>query len=142
MGAAVIGIIEKERVAGREIAVACDLVDDGLYCESHGADEDRQAGGSLHQRSAGLGMVEAVAGVVGFRDDRVEGGTIERCVHLLGDLDEAAVEHRKGDGIERFHLGMLDFLSATGVPDVSKRLPRAIMSGVPMRSLSPSKSSM
>ena len=86
-----------------EAAVARDLVDHRLDRERHGADEDRQAGGALHQRRAGLGMVEAVAGIVRLGDDRIEGGAVERRVHLVGDLDEPAVEHRQRDGIERGH---------------------------------------
>src|SRR3977135_2496915 len=85
-------------------------------------------------------MIEAVAGVMRLRNDRIERGTIERCVHLVGDLDEAAVEHRKRDRIERRHRRTPVFL-----PDgrgVSYRSPNAIISGVPMRSLRPSKSSM
>ena len=95
MRAAVIGIVEQKGVAGVEAAVARDLVDHRLDGERHGADEDRQARGALHQRRAGFGVIEAVAGVVRLGDDRIEGGAIERRVHLVGDLDEAAVEHRQ-----------------------------------------------
>ena len=101
VGAAVVGIVEQIGVAGGEIAVARDLVDHRLDRERHGADEDRQAGGALHQRRAGLGVIEAVAGVVRLGDDRIERRAVERRVHLVGDLDEAAVEHRKRDRIER-----------------------------------------
>ena len=86
-----------------EIAVARDLVDHRLDREGHGADEDRQAGRALHQGCAGLGVIEAVAGVVRLGDDRIERRAIQRRVHLVGDLDEAAVEHRKRDRIERLH---------------------------------------
>ena len=101
--AAVVGIVEQVGVAGVETAVARDLVDHGLHRERHGADEDRQAGRALHQRRAGLGVVEAVAGVVRLGDDRIERRAVERRVHLVGDLDQAAVEHRKRDRIERGH---------------------------------------
>ena len=55
MRAAVVGIVEQEGVAGLEPALARDLVDHRLHREGHGADEDRQAGRSLHQRRAGFG---------------------------------------------------------------------------------------
>ena len=100
--AAVIRIVEQIGVARIEVAVARDLVDHRLDGECHRADEDRQAGCALHQRRAGLGVIEAVAGVVRLGDDRIERRAIQRRVHLVGDLDEAAVEHRERDGIERF----------------------------------------
>ena len=105
MRAAVVRIVEEIGVARLEPAVARDLVDHGLHGERHRADEDRQAGRALHQRRAGLGVIEAVAGVVRLGDDRIEGGAVERRVHLVGDLDETAVEHRERDGIERGHRG-------------------------------------
>ena len=46
-------------------------------------------------------MIEPVAGVVRFGDDRVEGGAIKRRVHLVGDLHQAAIEHGQRYGIER-----------------------------------------
>ena len=101
MRAAVVGIVEEIGVAGGEIAVARDLVDHRLDREGHGADEDRQARRALHQGGAGLGVIEAVAGVVRLGDDRIERRAVQRRVHLVGDLDEAAVEHRKRDRIER-----------------------------------------
>ena len=101
--AAVVGIVEQIGVARLEPAVARDLVDHGLDGERHGADEDRQAGRALHQGRAGLGVVEAVAGVVRLGDDRIERRAVERRVHLVGDLDETAVEHRERDRIERAH---------------------------------------
>ena len=101
MRAAVIGIVEEIGVAVGEAAVARDLVDHGLDGERHRADEDRQAGRALHQRRAGLGVIEAVAGVVRLGDDRIERRAIQRRVHLVGDLDETAVEHRERDRIQR-----------------------------------------
>ena len=112
--AAVVRVVEEIGVAGIEIAVARDLVDHGLDREGHGADEDRQAGCALHQGRAGLGVIEPVAGVVGLGDDRIERRAIQRRVHLVGDLDEAAVEYRKRNRIERGHRRMLVFLSAGG----------------------------
>ena len=75
MRAAVIGVVEQEGVAGLQLVatrrgVARDLVDHRLDGEGHGADEDRQAGRALHERRAGLGVVEAMAGVARFGDDR------------------------------------------------------------------------
>jgi hypothetical protein len=55
----------------------------------------------LHQGGAGLGVIEAVAGIVRLGDDRIERRAVERCVHLVGDLHQAAVEHRERDRIER-----------------------------------------
>ena len=103
MGAAIIGIVEDIGVARGEGAVAGDGVDHGLDGERHGADEDRQAGRALHQGGACLGVIEAVAGVVRLGDDRIERRAVERGVHLVGDLHQAAVEHRERDGIERAH---------------------------------------
>ena len=139
--AAVVGVVEEIGVAGVEVAVARDLVDHGLDRERHGADEDRQAGRALHQGRAGLGVIEAVAGVVRLGDDRIERRAVERRVHLVGDLDEAAVEHRKRDRVERGHRRALVFLSAGGA-GVSYCWPSAIISGVPISSLMPLKSSM
>src|SRR6185436_8590510 len=93
------------------------------------ADEDRQAGCALHQGRAGVGVVEAVAGVVRLRDDRIERRAEQRRVHLVGDLGETAVEHRERDGIERLHR-------------LSYFCPSAIISGVPTRRLISSKPSM
>ena len=103
MRAAVIGVVEQEGVAGLEPAVTGDFVDHRLDRERHGADEDRQACRSLHQRRAGFGMVEAVAGVARLGDDRIESGAVERRVHFVGDLLEPALEDRQRDGIERAH---------------------------------------
>ena len=100
VGAAGIGVVEQEDVAGLGAAVACHLGDDGAHRESHGADEDRQARGALDERVAGGGVVQAVTGVAGFGDDRVERGAIQRRVHLVGDLGEPAVEDGEGDGID------------------------------------------
>ena len=69
----------------------------------------------MHQGRAGIGMIQAMAGVVRLRNDRVERGTIERRVHLVGDLDETAVEHRKRDGIEQGHRRTPVLLSVGGV---------------------------
>ncbi len=112
MRAAVIGVVEQESVAGLQVVaagrrVARDLVDHGLHREGHGADEDRQAGRTLHERRAGLGVIEAVAGVARFGDDRIEGGAIKRRVHLVGDLFEPAFQHRERDGIEGRSLALL-----------------------------------
>ena len=106
VGAAVVRIVEQIGVAGGEIAVAGDLVDHRLDRERHGADEDRQPRRALHQGGAGLGVIEAVAGIVRLGDDRIERRAVERRVHLVGDLDEAAIEHRKRDRIERGHRGV------------------------------------
>jgi hypothetical protein len=99
MRAAVIGIVEDISVAGSKTAVACHLVDHRLHREGHGADEDRQAQRPLHQRRAGLRVVEAVAGVTRLGDDRIERGAVERRVHLVGDLLEPPLQDRQGDGI-------------------------------------------
>ena len=122
MGAAVVWVVEEKCVAGREIAVACDFVDHRLDRERHGADEDRQAGRSLHQGRAGFGMIEAVAGVVRLGNDRIERRAIERRVHLVGDLDETTVEHRERDRIEQGHRRLPVFLPVGGA-GVSYRLP-------------------
>ena len=47
-----------------------------------------------------IGVIEAVAGVAGLGDDGVEGGAIERRVHLVGDLLEPAFQHGQRDGID------------------------------------------
>ena len=78
-----------------------DLVDHRLDRKRHGADEDRQARVALHQSGASLGVIKPVAGIMGLGDDRIERGAIKRCVHLVGDLHQAAVEHRQCHGIER-----------------------------------------
>ena len=96
-------IVEQEGVAGGEPAVAPDLVDHRLDRERHGADEDRQALGPLDERRAARRMVDAVAGIAGFGDDRVEGRAVERRVHLVGDLLEPALEDRQRDGVESGH---------------------------------------
>ena len=103
VGAAVVGIVEQISVALREMAVLAHLVDHRLDRERHRADEDRQARGALHQGRAGLGVIEAVAGVVRLGDDRIEGRAVERRVHLVGDLHQAAVEHGERHRIERAH---------------------------------------
>ena len=91
-------------VSGEGVAprggVGVDLVDDGLHGERHGADEYRQPFATLHQGGAGLGMIEAVAGIARLRDDRIERGAVQRRVHLVDDLLEPALEDREGDGIE------------------------------------------
>ena len=86
MGAAFIGVVEQVGIALLQPAALGHLVDHRLDGERHGADENRQAVGALHQRVAGAGVIQAVAGVAGFGDDRVEGRAIEGGVHLIGDL--------------------------------------------------------
>ena len=114
MRAAVVGVVEQIGVARLQPAVARDLVDHGLDRERHGADEDRQAGRALHQRRAGFGVIEPVAGVVRLGDDRIERRAEQRRVHLVGDLHQTAVEHRKRDGIERPHQRGSDLAPAPG----------------------------
>ena len=58
------------------------------------------------------GVVKAVAGVMGFGDDRIERRAIERRVHLVGDLDQAAIEHRKQDRIDSHSLILLRLVGA------------------------------
>src|SRR5215204_821734 len=96
-------IVEEEGVAGGEPAIAPDLVDHRLDGERHGADEDRQALCPLDERRPARRMVDAVAGVARFGNDRVEGRAVERRVHLVGDLLEPALEDRQGDGVESGH---------------------------------------
>src|SRR4029077_18876704 len=84
----------------------------------------RQPGRALHQRGTGLRMVEAVTGVMGFGDNWIEGRAIEGRVHLIGDLDQAAVENSEENWIDRVH-----FPSSARLPP--KRLPRSSISGVP-----------
>ncbi len=101
MRAAVVRIVEQISVALGEVAVVRDLVDHRLDRKRHGADENRQARSALHQSRAGLGVIKPVAGVVSLGDNRIERRAIERCVHLVGDLHQAAVEHRQCHGIKR-----------------------------------------
>ena len=101
--AALIGIVEQEGIARLEPAVARHLVDHRLDREGHGTDEDRQAIGALHQRVAGDGVVEPVAGVARLGDDRVEGRAEQRRVHLVGDLFEPALQDGQSDRIDAGH---------------------------------------
>ena len=101
MRAAIVRIVEDEGVAGFEAALGGDLRDHGTHREGHGADEDRQALRALHERVAGLRMVQAVAGVARLGDDGVEGAAIERRVHLVGDLLEPALQHGQRHGVDR-----------------------------------------
>ena len=72
--------------------------------------------------------------------DEAVGEAFNMACHL-GDLDEAAVEHCKGNRVECGHRRMLVFVSA-GSAGVSYCWPSAIISGVPTSSLMPVKSSM
>jgi hypothetical protein len=79
------------------------LVDHRLHGKGHDADEDRQAGFALHQGLTGDGIVNAVGGVVGLGDDRIEGGAEQRRVHLVGDLLQAALQDRQRYRIDCHH---------------------------------------
>ena len=100
MRAAGVGIVEQEGVARLEPPIARHFVDHRFDRECHGADKDRQAGSPLDERVAGLGVIQAVACVLGFRDDWVERSAVERGVHLVGHLREAAVQNGEGDRID------------------------------------------
>ena len=101
MRAARVRVVEQIRVARGQAAVARDLLDHGPDGKRHGADEDGQPGRPLHQRVACGGVIQAVAGVAGFGNDRVERRAVERCIHLIGDLRQAPVQDGQGDRVGR-----------------------------------------
>ncbi|OIQ64680.1 hypothetical protein GALL_537690 [mine drainage metagenome] len=130
-----IRVVKQISVARFQISVLTGLVDHRLDRKSHRANEDRQSRRALHQGRAGLGVVKAMASVVGFGNDRIERRAIERRVHLVGDLDQTAIENGKQDRIDRIHL----LRSGSFAP---RRLPRSIISGVPISTFISLKSNM
>ena len=56
-----------------------------------------------------FGVVEAVAGVVRLGNDRIEGAAVERRVHLVGHLFEAAAQDGERDRIKRAHFGAFNY---------------------------------
>jgi hypothetical protein len=100
VGAAGIGIVEQEGVAFGEPAVLLNLVDDGPDREGHRADKDRQALRALHEGVARRRVIDAVAGVPRFGDDRVEGRAVERRVHLVRDAFEPSFQDRERDRVD------------------------------------------
>ena len=104
MGAASIGIVEQVGVTGIEVAIDGHFINDGFYRERHGTDKDRQAARALNQCRASLRVIEAVAGVARFGNDRIERGSVQCCVHFVCDLLQTTVENGKRDGIKgAFH---------------------------------------
>ena len=100
MGAALVRVVEDVDVAGRQIAVAGRLVDHHFDRRGHRPDENRQARFTLDQGRAGDRVVKPVRGVMGLGDDRVERRPEQGGVHFIGDLLQAALEHRQGDRID------------------------------------------
>ncbi len=131
VGAAVIRIVEDPDVALVDAALLRGLVDDRLHGKGHDADEDRQAGFTLHQGLAGVRIVDAVGGVMGLGDDRVEGGAEQGRVHFVGDLFQTALQDCERDRIYCHQSASSSYFLA------SARMP-----GVPIRPFSPAKSNM
>jgi hypothetical protein len=74
----------------------------------------RQAGRPLQARRAGLGLIEPVAGIMRLGDDRIESRAVKRRIHFIGNPDEAAVNDRERDRIERLHRRMPVLLAGRG----------------------------
>jgi hypothetical protein len=98
VGTAVIGIVEDEHISIREIALG--LVDHGLDGKRHGANEDRQAALSLHQRFSIVFVIQPVSGVVRLGDDGIEGRAEQGGVHLVCNLFKPTVENGECHGID------------------------------------------
>ena len=99
--AAQMRVVEDENIA--VLRGVAELVDHGLYREGHDAHKDRQPRFALHQRVAGFGVVQAVAGVVRLGDDGVEGRAKQRRVHFVGDLLHPAREDGECDRVNLGH---------------------------------------
>ena len=102
VGAAQVGVVDDEEVAGREVPGA---LDHRLGAELHGADEDRQSQLALRDQLAGGGVVDAVGAIQRLGDHRAERGADERQVHLVAHLLQAVLDHREGDRIEPARAG-------------------------------------
>jgi hypothetical protein len=103
--AAEVGIVDDVDVAGLgrtglALADQPDQLGGGIL---HGADEHRQAQLALADERAGVAVVDARGAVVGLGDHRGEGRAREREVHLVADLLQAGLDHRKGEGIDARH---------------------------------------
>ena len=93
MGAAPVRVVEDPGVAVAGPAGGCRRLD-GQACRSgHGAREYGQPRRPLHQRGPRDGVVDAVGGVVGLRDDRIEGRAEQGCVHLVHQLLQPPLKH-------------------------------------------------
>ena len=103
MRATLVRVVEDEGVTRLDAGTGRHMIDHGLHCKGHGADENWQPLLTLDERRPRLGMVEAVAGVPRFGNDWIEGRSVQRRVHLVGNLFEAPKKNRERYGIERTH---------------------------------------
>ncbi len=100
VGAAQIGVVGDEHVARAHVLDPCNQLP---RTELHGADEDRQAEVALGDQIARVLVIDAVRTVERLGDHGAEGGADEGQVHLVADLDQAALNHGQGDGIDVAH---------------------------------------
>ena len=109
MRAAEIGIVDDIDVARlrRQAAAVGDHLDQCLRRILHHADEHRQAPCPLRDQRAVLGRIDAIRAVIGFGNHRRERGAGESKIHLVADLLQGCLDHRKRDGVEFCHVQAL-----------------------------------
>ena len=100
VGAAPVGVVEDPHVAGGRAAGGRGRLDGQGRRPGQGPGEDGQAGGALHQGGPGDRVVDAVGGVVGLGDDRVEGRPEQGGVHLVHQLLQAPLQHGQGHRVQ------------------------------------------
>ena len=104
MRATFVRIVEDISVAGIQRGIGrVDAIDNQFNGERHGANENWQTTLALDQGLPGLGMVEAMAGVMSFRNDWIKCGPEERRIHLVRDLFKTPLENRKCHRIKIRH---------------------------------------